>query len=243
MANADFRDFYTDEAGSYEAVRYGSRYGRLFRAIHEDAVDRVLARATPWRNAADVASGTGQLLAPLLRNAESIVANDLTPAMLQVSRKRFESATNLAFCVCDAMRLPYAEGAFEIVGSARFLHVFDNGTQAAFVAEMARVVAPGGLLVVDFYSLDARRIFAWPIAIYRALLHKRPENDHRVSIAEAKAMVEASGLVVKEVIGIGNFLLAPLAWLPRATLLRMARFLSRRFGVLSEQFIVVAAKP
>jgi SAM-dependent methyltransferase len=243
VGNADFRDFYTEEAGSYETVRYGSRYGRLFRAIHEDAVESILARKTVWKNAADIASGTGQLLAPLLRNAELTVANDLTPAMLEVSRKRFASMQNLAFCVCDAQRLPYADGSFEIVGSARFLHLFANDVQAAFVAEMARVVAPGGLLIVDFYSLDARRVFGLPIAIYRWLMRKRPENDHRVSMREAKAMVEAAGLVVTDVIGVGNFLLAPFAWLPRTTSLRMARFLSKRFGVLSEQFIVVAAKP
>jgi SAM-dependent methyltransferase len=243
VANADFRDFYTDEAGSYETVRYGSRYGRLFRAIHEDAVDRILARKTLWKNAADVASGTGQLLEPLLRHVEQIVANDLTPAMLGVSRERFASKRNLAFCVCDARQLPYADGAFEVVGSARFLHLFENDVQAAFVAEMARIVAPGGLLLADFYSRDARRIFGLPIALYRALLRKRPENDHRVSVLEAKQMVEIAGLVVKDVIGVGNFLLAPFTWLPQATLLRLARFLSRRFGVLSEQFIIVAAKP
>jgi SAM-dependent methyltransferase len=243
VGNAEFRDFYTEEAGSYEAVRYGSHYGRLFRAIHEDAVDRILARETPWKSAADVASGTGQLLAPLLRRVEHVVANDLTPAMLKVSRERFAAKQNLAFCVCDAQRLPYADGAFEIVGSARFLHLFGNDAQAAFVAEMARIVASGGLLVVDFYSLDARRIFRLPIAVYRALLRKRAENDHRVSENEARAMVEATGLVVKDVIGVGNFLLAPFAWLPHAALLRIARFLSRRCGVLSEQFIVVATKP
>lgn len=243
MANAEFRDFYTEEAGSYEAVRYGSRYGRLFRAIHEDAMDRILAREMRWSTAADVASGTGQLLAPLLRHVERVVANDLTPAMLGVSRERFRSEKNLAFCVCDAQRLPYADRAFEIVGSARFLHLFEHDVQSAFVAEMARVVAPGGLLVVDFYSQDARRIFWLPIALYRRILRKRPENDHRVSVREAIAMVEAAGLIVKEVVGVGNFLLAPFAWLPVASLLPVARFLSRRLSALSEQFIVVATRP
>ena len=32
MAKSEHRDFYTEEAGGYEAKRYGSRYGRLFLA-------------------------------------------------------------------------------------------------------------------------------------------------------------------------------------------------------------------
>jgi len=243
VSNADLRDFYTEEAGSYEQMRYGSRYGRLFRAMHEAAVNRILARDTKWKNAIDVASGTGQMLPPLVRHTSHVVANDLTPAMLTVSRKRFASADGLAFCVSDARRLPYPNDAFELVGSARFLHLFENEMQAKLIVEMARVLAPRGLLVVDFYNLDARRTLRLPIALYRALLRKRPENDYRVSVPEAKSMIEAAGLEVKEVIGVGNYVLGPFLWLPRALLLRLAGFLSAHLGVLSEQFIVVATKP
>lgn len=243
MARADLRDFYTDEAGSYETRRYGSRYGRLFRAIHERAIAAILSSKPYWSNVLDVASGTGQLLPPLLAVTDLVVANDLTPAMLQVSREKNQQQTKLAFCVADAGHLPYADATFEVVASARFLHLFEPRRQAILIAEMARVLAPQGLLIVDFYSQTARRIYGPLIWIYRTALRKRPENDYRVTRSVARAMVEAAGLNVVEIRGIGNFLLAPFAWLPHKWLLPIANVLSSGMGAMSEQFIVVATKP
>jgi SAM-dependent methyltransferase len=243
VARTDLRDFYTGEAESYESVRYGSKYGRLFRTIHRDIIVRILSSRQGWKSALDVASGTGQLLPPLLSAAGLVVASDLTPAMLKVSRSNNELQPKLAFCVADATRLPYNSASFEIVASARFLHLFEPDRQAALIGEMARVLAPEGLLIVDFYSLTSRRIF-WPVIwAYRTLWRKRPENDHRVSGAMARRMVEAAGLKVVEVRGVGNFLLAPFSWLPQKWLLVGASALSGRFAALSEQFVVVASKP
>jgi ubiquinone/menaquinone biosynthesis C-methylase UbiE len=243
VARTDLRDFYTGEAASYETVRYGSKYGRLFRTIHRNAIVRILSSRQGWKNALDVASGTGQLLPPLLAVTDLVVASDLTPAMLKVSRSNNVLQSKLAFCVADATRLPYNSASFEIVASARFLHLFEPDRQTALIGEMARVLASDGLLIVDFYSLTSRRIFGPLIWAYRTLLRKRPENDHRVSGVMARRMVEAAGLKVVEVRGVGNFLLAPLSWLPQKWLLAVAFALSGRFAALSEQFIVVASKP
>lgn len=242
MAKADLRDFYTDEATSYENVRYGSRYGCLFRTIHREAVEEILATRLPWPRALDVASGTGQLLPPLLASSTSLVACDLTPAMLKVSRTKYVAHEQLEFCVADAGCLPYREATFDVVASARFLHLFDVSRQGALVAEMGRVLCPGGILIVDFYSATSRRIFQPAIWMYRKLLRKRPENDHRVDVPTAMQMLADAGLTVSEVRGVGNFLLVPLLWLPQRWLVALARGLSRRMPALSEQFIVVATR-
>lgn len=241
MAESDHhRSFYTHEAGQYEVTRYGSRYGQLFRILQRDAVRRCLPRVN---RILDVATGTGQMLPELAVAGKTVVASDLTPEMLREARQRHGGADQIVYCVADASRLPYADCAFEVVASSRFLHLFDPATQAELIMEMARVLKPGGLLLVDFYSSDARRVFWVPVSLYRRVLGKRPENDFRISIRDARDMIEAVGLEIADVQGVGNFLLLLLLWLPASWQVRIATWLGRRFALLSEQFLVAARKP
>lgn len=239
MTEIDHRAFYASEAANYEATRYGSRYGRMFRSIHRSAVAGSLQKA---HKALDVATGTGQMLPVLASAAERVVASDLTPAMLREAQQGSAPQGRINFCVGDATRLPYRDGAFDLVTSSRFLHLFEPAVQSGLVGEMARVLCSGGTLVVDFYSADARRMFGRPIALYRKLLRKRPENDFRVSIRDAREMMRASGLRITRIQGLGNFMLVPLLWLPLAWLTPLALWLGRSFPRLSEQFLVVARK-
>lgn len=242
MAKPDYQDFYSEEAAGYESKRYGSRYGHLFRIWQRDAVDRALAAAVSPTRILDVASGTGQMLPSLAAAGDMVVATDLTAAMLAVSRENYANLSVISYCVADAMRLPYAEASFDTVASSRFLHLFESEQQQMLITEMAKVLAPGGTLIVDFYSTDGRRIFAPVIWVYRRLLRKRPEGDHRVSMREARRMVEAAGLHVTSVEGLGNFILVPWLWLPTPRLLDVARWLGRNCRSMSEQFILVAEK-
>lgn len=240
MARADHRTFYTDEAKCYEATRYGSRYGRIFRVLQRAAVEQSLEST---HRILDVATGTGQMLPVLASSAKVVVASDLTPAMLRVAKQQLPGDERIQFCVSDAMRLPYGNGAFDVVASSRFLHLFEPAVQLALVREMSRVLCHGGELIVDFYGADARRAFGIPVALYRSLLRKRAENDFRVSIREACAMMKECGLRVCRVQGLGNFLLVPFLWLPLPWLASVGTWLGRAWPRLSEQFLIVARKP
>ncbi|MFO1506777.1 MAG: class I SAM-dependent methyltransferase [Lysobacterales bacterium] len=240
MVATDHRGFYTSEAASYEATRYGSRYGRLFRILQRAAVAQSVGQA---QRILDVATGTGQMLPVLAHAAGLVVASDLTPAMLSEARLTFPDRDGIAYSVGDASRLPFFDGSFDVVASSRFLHLFEPAMQAILINEMARVLKPGGTLIVDFYSHDGRSAFKVPVALYRTLLRKRPENDFRVSITDAQAMVKASGLDVTNIRGLGNFLLLPLAWLPMSWLVRSAARLGSRWPRMSEQFLLTARKP
>ena len=243
MTSPDHRTFYTGEAAGYEGKRYGSRYGRLFRWWQRDAVARALAEHSQRRCTLDVATGTGQMLPSLADASEMVVASDLTAAMLAVARCDFSRLSAIQYCVADATQLPYAEGSFDAVASSRFLHLFEVRQQQSLIAQMARVLEPGGILIVDFYSADGRRIFAPAIWLYRLALRKRPENDHRVSLRAAQQMVESVGLHVRSIEGLGNFMLVPWLWLPQPWVRQIARWLGRNCISMSEQFIVVAHKP
>lgn len=243
MGNIDYQQFYSEEASRYESTRYGSPYGKLFRLLQRRALKDALAAAGEPRRILDVATGTGQML-PVFRDTGAlVVASDLTAAMLAEARRRGTIDDGVAYCVGDAFALPYADGQFDIVASSRFLHLFDLASQQLLLNEMARVLKPGGLLIVDFYSAHGRRWVTLPVAAYRLLLRKRPENDVRVTFPQAREMICACGLQPLRTQGLGNLLLALLPWLPIEWRCRWGEWLGRHWARMSEQFLVVSRAP
>ncbi len=105
-----------------------------------------LAEVGPGDRALDVATGTGDLAIELLRRVTpggSVVGSDFSEGMLDRARVK-EPAVDWQWA--DAMAMPYADDAFDAatVGfGARNFGDLERG-----VGEMARVVRPGGKVVV-----------------------------------------------------------------------------------------------
>jgi demethylmenaquinone methyltransferase/2-methoxy-6-polyprenyl-1,4-benzoquinol methylase len=105
-----------------------------------------LAAVGPGGRALDVATGTGDLAVELARRVEpggEVVGSDFSEEMLDVARRK---APGLRFEWGNALELPYPDGAFDAatVGfGARNFSDLDRGLR-----EMARVVRPGGRVVV-----------------------------------------------------------------------------------------------
>jgi demethylmenaquinone methyltransferase/2-methoxy-6-polyprenyl-1,4-benzoquinol methylase len=116
----------------------------LHHRWRERAAD--LAALGPGDRALDVACGTGDLAIELARRvgpSGRVVGSDFSEAMLE--RAREKSAT-VEWEWANALELPYPEGGFDAatVGfGARNFSDLDRG-----LAEMARVVRPGGRVVV-----------------------------------------------------------------------------------------------
>lgn len=119
-----------------------------------------------WRpeRVLDLATGSGDL-ALVLRAAcpgASIVGADFCLPMLRVARRKGLSP----LVVADGMRLPFADGAFDVLTVAFGLRNMERWPRA--LAEMGRVLRSGGhLLVLDFSVPPAP--LRW---IYRPYLHR-----------------------------------------------------------------------
>ncbi len=104
----------------------------------------------------DIGTGTGralELLAPRFRQAIGI---DASKAMLALARARL-AQTHLAHCSvrqADMYRLPLADGSFDVAMLQMVLHYAED--PAGAVAEAARVLAPGGRLIVIDLAAHAR---------------------------------------------------------------------------------------
>lgn len=113
----------------------------------------------------DVGTGDGHYaIAAAMRGAE-VTALDSALPMLKAARQRSkENGLTLELVQGDAEALPFEDGSFDMVLAVTVLCLIPNAPQA--VREMARVLAPGGCLILGElgrYNLWAakRRVRSW----------------------------------------------------------------------------------
>jgi len=126
---------------------------RGMRAILFRALDPYLAGRTPGR-ALEAGCGTGYL-ARLLQTERGwpLVAMDISSEGLRHARRMgVERAVQ-----GDVGALPFACGSFDLVLSVDVLAHLAHGEEHRAVRELARVLAPGGLLVLRAAALDILR--------------------------------------------------------------------------------------
>jgi demethylmenaquinone methyltransferase/2-methoxy-6-polyprenyl-1,4-benzoquinol methylase len=100
----------------------------------------------PGQSAVDVACGTGRLTAELARLVSpggAVVGADISPRMLQLAARRHPG---IDWQEVDALALPFIDGAFDAAAMAFGLR--NLGDPVLGAREMARVVRPGGGLVI-----------------------------------------------------------------------------------------------
>jgi ArsR family transcriptional regulator len=178
-----------DAADSYFS-RVADEWDRL-RALHYSETDieqAVLAAAGdgPFDLVVDFGTGTGRMLALFAERARRVEGIDLSHQMLTVARSKLEraGAGNASVRHGDATATPYPDGCASLVIIHQVLHFLDDPGRA--LAEAARVLKPGGrLVVVDFAP--------------HTLEHLRTDHAHRhlgVSEADLGRWAEKADLAV-----------------------------------------------
>jgi demethylmenaquinone methyltransferase / 2-methoxy-6-polyprenyl-1,4-benzoquinol methylase len=114
----------------------------------------------------DIAGGTGDLARAFARRVGAsgrVVHTDINEAMLRTGRDRLlDDGLALPTTICDAERLPFRSGSFDLVSVAFGLRNMTHKEQA--LAEMARVLREGGrLLVLEFSKVaePLRKPYDW----------------------------------------------------------------------------------
>lgn len=123
-----------------------------------------VAGARPGMSVLDIAGGTGDLALAFAKAAHAggtpgpgtgeVWLTDINEKMLQTGRDRLlDKGVTLPTAVCDAEKLPFADGRFDLVSVAFGLRNMTHKDTA--LAEMARVLRPGGRLLVLEFSKPA----------------------------------------------------------------------------------------
>jgi SAM-dependent methyltransferase len=135
----------------------------------------------------DVAGGDGYWAGQARRRGAWAVALDIAEPKL---RRGAQLAAPPALICGDALELPFADASFDRVMSVCAIEHFDDGGQA--LDEMARVLAPGGELVMSADALTLAE--RWP-RLYRAHC-ERYSVKRTYSYDELTALLAARGLVM-----------------------------------------------
>jgi ubiquinone/menaquinone biosynthesis C-methylase UbiE len=115
-------------------------------------VTPLIAEAVRNRSAAtilDCGCGTGHNLT-LLRQYGSAVGIDVTASGLAYAHRKGERAVAQA----SAVALPFRAASFDLVTSFDVIYSLEDDAEAAALAEMFRVVRPGGHLVINVAAMD-----------------------------------------------------------------------------------------
>ena len=99
----------------------------------------------------DVACGTGSALnqLALAHPDEKYWGLDLSPYYLQHAGRRLSHVRNLSLVTENAERMPLADASFDVVTSVFLFHELPARARRNVLAEMRRVLKPGGLLVIE----------------------------------------------------------------------------------------------
>ncbi|HMN57596.1 MAG TPA: bifunctional demethylmenaquinone methyltransferase/2-methoxy-6-polyprenyl-1,4-benzoquinol methylase UbiE [Ottowia sp.] len=169
MTNTHFGYETVDERDKARRVRgvfdsVASRYD-LMNDLMSGGLHRLWKRYTlmvanpqPGQRVLDIAGGTGDLALAFAKKVGAtgqVVHTDINEAMLRTGRDRLlDAGVILPTVVCDAEHLPFTDGHFDLVSVAFGLRNMTH--KDAALREMARVLRPGGrLLVLEFSQVAA----------------------------------------------------------------------------------------
>lgn len=174
-----------------------------YRPVHNAVLPALRAGRT--RRVLDIGCGTGQLAARIRQAlpAASVVGCDFSAGMLQRAVARSQA---IDWVRGDAGRLPFRDGAFDAVVSTEAFHWFPD--QDAALAELFRVLAPGGRLLLALVNP--------PIAAVSAVMHVGSrlvgEPFYWPTTAQMRQRVEKAGFRVesqRRIFRLPGFLLPP----------------------------------
>ena len=142
------------------ASRYDLMNDLMSAGLHRawKAYTVMVANVQPGQRVLDIAGGTGDLALAFAKKVGpkgQVVHTDINEAMLRTGRERLlDAGVILPTAVCDAEKLPFPDSHFDLVSVAFGLRNMTH--KDAALREMARVLKPGGKLLVLEFSQVAK---------------------------------------------------------------------------------------
>jgi SAM-dependent methyltransferase len=184
------------EAAEYSNIFQNETSHFYYRAMHS-LILRLIRKYQPARKLTilDAGCGTG-LLATKLSSLGTVEAIDFSPLAVSFCKERGINAV-----LASVTQLPFADDTFDTVVSSDVLYHLAVQSDMQALAEMARVLKPGGSLVMRVPAVS------WLRSSHDRHVHTRERYD-RKSLCEK---ITASGLVIEKISYVG-LVLFPFAW-------------------------------
>lgn len=176
FAKVDERDKASRVRGVFDSVasKYDVMNDLMSLGLHRawKAYAVAVADVRPGQRVLDIAGGTGDLakaFAPRVGDDGMVVLTDINEQMLSRGRDRLlDAGVVVPTTLCDAESLPFESDAFDLVSVAFGLRNMTHKERA--LAEMARVLKPGGrLMVLEFSKVAAPLEKAYDVYSFQVL--------------------------------------------------------------------------
>ena len=139
-------------SGTYSRQWFTTFLGRIDESVVAREVAFIARQIGRARSVLDLCCGPGRHAAPLAERGYEVVGLDLDDTALRDARDR---APRASFIQGDMRQLPLATASMDaVICMWQSFGQFDAATNAAALAEMARVLRPRGRLLLDIYHRD-----------------------------------------------------------------------------------------
>ena len=205
------------------AARYDRANNILSAGLHHRWRRRAVkrSRVRPGESVLDCATGTGDLAIAFRRAGAQVVGTDFVEAMLEIARRK---APDIEFRVADVLSLPFPDASFDITSIAFGIRNVSDASRG--IREMARVVRPGGRVVILEFGQPRNRFIRALYDLYRkyilpllggAITGKRKAYEYLESSAARFPSGEAFVAVMRKSANFASIAYEPLtfgiAWL------------------------------
>jgi glyoxylase-like metal-dependent hydrolase (beta-lactamase superfamily II)/trans-aconitate methyltransferase len=173
----------------YETA-FGERYLEVYPKRDAASAEREVTFAVerldlgPGMRVLDLCCGPGHHLAALRERGIAAVGADLSPELICRARRRGPVAR------CDMRRVAYAGGFDAVLTFFTTIGYFDDAENALALAEIGRLLAPGGRFLIDYLN---------PSRVRAKLVPESVREREGQTIVERRSIEESPARVVKHV--------------------------------------------
>jgi SAM-dependent methyltransferase len=183
-----------DETLQAEFTHQAETFNRSAVAHAADTLDALVELAAPTAQERwlDVACGPGIVARALASHAGAVHGVDMTAAMITVAEREAAAAglANVTFAVGDAAALELPDASFD--GAVARFAIHHMPQPSRLVSELARVVRPGGRIVLADHLADENAAdAAWALEVERL---RDPSHWASLSLARLHALGRDAGL-------------------------------------------------
>ncbi len=146
MSTNPVADFYSKIAEHYDA-QFHDESDEERQEDLEDMAEQV-AELMRGHTVLELGCGTGFWTDAIAETAESVLATDISEAMLEVAREHGQGLENVQYRVVDALKLPTDLGKFTAVFAGFLWSHFPREEQDAFLAGLRARIGKDALLVI-----------------------------------------------------------------------------------------------
>ncbi|MFQ5400558.1 MAG: class I SAM-dependent methyltransferase [Anaerolineae bacterium] len=144
---SDSQTYFAQVAEDWDEIRTGF----FTEAMRDAAIEK--AQLPESAIVADIGTGAGFVLQGLVNRAARLVGFDESEEMLAVARQKLSQYPHVELRQAEGRQLPAEDACFDAIFANMYLH--HTPDPAAAIAEMARILKPGGrLVIIDLDSHD-----------------------------------------------------------------------------------------